>query len=85
MFEESLIYQFIKNSGVPFIVRHNRHIYKTEPQFLDPVNLFRRVVVAAVAGYFIGRKIRRLEVSFTLGFACLPLLFQLATDLSLRK
>ena len=85
MFEESHIYQFIRNSGFPIIVRHDRQIYKTEPQFLDPVNLFRRVILAGTAGYFIGRKVNRLEVPFAFGFACLPLFVQIATDLSLKK
>ena len=85
MFEESLAYRLIKNSGFPLIVRHDRQIYKTEAQSIDLAQLYRKVLIAGFFGYFFGRTFGRREVIFTAGFASIPIFLQLYTDINLKR
>lgn len=76
--EDSFVYNLIKNCKYPFIVRQDRiKLYKERPD-MDYVYLFKRIVYASTAGYFLGSFFK---IGFRLAFLfSIPLIVKFIYD-----
>lgn len=76
--QNDVFVQVLSSFPYPFIYRHDRSIYQTHPH-LDPLNLFRNVIIASFCGYFVGKFAKRRELSFAMMFP-LPLVGKFVYD-----
>lgn len=63
-----MIFKIITQAPYPLLYRHDRSIYAKHPE-VDPIGLMQRCVVAAFAGYWVGKVCKRREMVFAWAFA----------------
>ena len=56
--QNDIILNLLTKIPYPFINRHNRNIYSTY-EHLDPIKLFKNIIIASSCGYFIGKIMKR--------------------------